>query len=270
MIRLTFDLEVYPPMRGDDAFVSQQGQMVQSIADQLLDGGVHATFFCTGEFSYRFPKLVRSLFANGNEIANHSMNHVPFRDSSERDFLRSISDCDKAIMTVVGAKPIGFRAPGGNIPPGIVASLQSNGFLYDSSMCRTFIPGWYEGGFCPVTLYHPSVADIRREDPTNSSFVEVPLGRFPHLPVPLGGVFLTSLPILSRRTLEAMCTDNRNHVMYLHPIDFLNQQKLRVYSWDRMRIRDRAHTVLSLVLSLSKSTDMRLSTLARGFVDSRL
>jgi peptidoglycan/xylan/chitin deacetylase (PgdA/CDA1 family) len=270
MIRLTFDLEIYPPMRDDDAFTNLQGQIVQSIADRLRNEDVCVTCFCTGEFSLRFPDLVRKLHANGNEIANHSMYHIPFRDSDEKNFVRSILDCDEAIKAVVGIKPIGFRAPGGNVPPGIAASLQSIGFLYDSSMCRTYIPGWYEGGLCPATPYHPSVADIRREDPANSSFVEVPLGRFPHLPVPLGGMFLTSFPILSSRIIEAMCEDSRIHVMYLHPVDFLSPQESRRYPWDHMRMRDRARSVLSVVLSSSGLADMRLSTLARGFVDSGL
>jgi peptidoglycan/xylan/chitin deacetylase (PgdA/CDA1 family) len=196
------------------------------------------------------------------------MHHLPFRDSNEKDFAQSIIECDKVIESIVGVKPIGFRAPGGNVPLGIASSLQSLGFQYDSSMCRTYIPGWYEGGLCPVVPYHPSIFDIRRQDPANSSFVELPLGRFPHLPVPLGGVFLTSIPILLRSMIVAMCEDSNTHVMYLHPVDFLSPQTSNRYLWDRARVRDRAFSILSLVLSTSGPADMRLSTLAREFVDS--
>lgn len=86
--------------------------------------------------------------------------------------------------------------------------------------------------------------------------------------MPLSGVFLTSIPILSRRIIEAMCADSRIHVMYLHPVDFLSPQKSRRYPWDHMGMSDRSRSVLSVVLSSSRSADMRLSTLARGFVDS--
>ena len=268
MIKLTFDLELYPPLRMNESFVKLQGEIVQSITSDMADEGVRATFFCTGEFAVRFPSLIRMISSSGNEIANHTMAHLPFKNGKDRGFRQSIADCSETLRDIVGVTPVGFRAPGGNVPHNIAGVLESMEYIYDSSICRTYIPGWYEGGFSPVVPYHPSATDIRRINPGNSAFVEIPLGRFRHLPIPLGGVFLTSLPLLTRSAIESMCSDERIHVMYLHPVDFLNLSRTNRHIWDYLRVRDRAQAVVRTVLSKSHSTDMRLCLLAKELISS--
>ena len=211
-----------------------------------------------------FTPFLNYLLSMNHEIGNHTMKHIPFPTTSTGPFFESINECDKLIQELAGVKPIGFRAPRGNVPLEIAGFLKSLGYAYDSSVCRTFIPGWYEGGFCPTTPYHPSFADIRTPTNDTSDFLEIPLGRFPHLPIPLGGVFIASLPILSARILRRMCDDNRIHLMYVHPVDLVQIPGQARYIWDRVRQVGRVAAVVESVISESAGQDMRLCEVARS------
>ena len=267
MIHLTFDMEFYSPLRKDKILNDGLLRVMDSMADDLAKVGAKATFFCTGEFAVEYPEFVSRLARSGHEVANHTMNHAVYRSTAIQSYVKEIRDCDSVLSSIAGSKPVGFRAPNGSAPLALAEILQDLEYTYDSSMCRTYIPGWYEGGFCPVVPYFASDENLRRSDHGQSRFVEIPLGRFPLLPVPLGGFFLSVLPILSVATLNRMCSDQRHYVMYMHPFDLMDNIPKGVYLWDRMRIRNRLGSMVGVILSRNPSLDMRLKIIAESLVE---
>jgi len=262
MILLTFDLETYLPTKTIRSICDIEARRIEEIVDKMLALDIRTTFFCTGEFIDHNDNIINRLIENGHELANHTFMHLPFRTLSHNEFIQSIQKCDELIQNKTGKKPIGFRAPGGNVPIDICKHLKQMGYVYDSSMCRTYIPGWYEGGLSPNEPYHPSEINIRKRDSKNIEFLEIPLGRIPCTPFPLGGVFLSTLPLLPEKLLLKMCRDDKFHVMYVHPIDLISIPRDKRYIWDSFRLPDLANRIIDYILEQNRGFDMRICALS--------
>lgn len=99
--------------------------------------GIRGTLFAIGE-TLRDKATARALAEAaraGHEIGCHSFSHPYDLSHWERDRIaEEISRANRAIAEVVGATPVGFRAPGYLLGGRIVGVLESLGMLYDSSI----------------------------------------------------------------------------------------------------------------------------------------
>jgi peptidoglycan/xylan/chitin deacetylase (PgdA/CDA1 family) len=98
---------------------------------------IPCTFFAIGRDLARPENAarLRELHAAGHEIANHSLNH--YYDLTRRDRTtqqREVRGGADAIEAAVGARPIGFRAPGYTITDQMFEVLAGEGVRYDSSV----------------------------------------------------------------------------------------------------------------------------------------
>jgi hypothetical protein len=103
----------------------------------FADEHVSATFFAIGSDLGRSVNVdaLRALRGEGHEIASHSQRHL--YDLTRRDqetIEREIVEAEEAIERAVGAKPVGFRAPGYTITDAVIDVLQRRGYAYDSSV----------------------------------------------------------------------------------------------------------------------------------------
>jgi peptidoglycan/xylan/chitin deacetylase (PgdA/CDA1 family) len=85
-----------------------------AMLDVLRAAGVRSTFFLTGKWSQENPALVKRIYANGHELANHSWNHPDFRQLSDAAIVEEIASTEGIIGDLTGAdtKPW-FRFPYG-------------------------------------------------------------------------------------------------------------------------------------------------------------
>ncbi|HEX5656558.1 MAG TPA: polysaccharide deacetylase family protein [Polyangiales bacterium] len=98
---------------------------------------VPCTFFAIGRDLTRAENVaqLRALHAAGHEIANHSLNH--YYDLTRRDRntqQREVRGGADAIEAAVGARPVGFRAPGYTITDQLFEVLAGEAVRYDSSV----------------------------------------------------------------------------------------------------------------------------------------
>ena len=124
-----------------DAHAEAQG------ADQLLallrSRGVRATIFVTGRFVQRYPELIRSAFADGHEIGNHTLTHQHLttwesnrrhqtRTGVTREFLqRELVETATTIAATIGVPPAPlWRAPFGEHNGEIRAWASEVGFTH--------------------------------------------------------------------------------------------------------------------------------------------
>jgi peptidoglycan-N-acetylglucosamine deacetylase len=80
-------------------------------------------------------RALSSAVRRGDEIGNHSQNHL--YDLTRRELgeqSREVSQGSEAIQSAVGEKPRGFRAPGYTVSDALLATLQDQGYAYDSSV----------------------------------------------------------------------------------------------------------------------------------------
>jgi peptidoglycan/xylan/chitin deacetylase (PgdA/CDA1 family) len=103
------------------------------VMNLLEDLGVRATFFVEGWSVLHYPKTVEALMAKGHEIALHGWIHEDFAAQDELNVERYLTD-GTAALKLIGAKPTGFRAPGGVRGNFAVPVLESLGYKYDSSV----------------------------------------------------------------------------------------------------------------------------------------
>jgi len=103
---------------------------------RLLDRQqVRATFFVPGYTAERWPDEVRAVRDAGHEIGHHGYLHegahsAPDAEAEERRLLRGL----EALDSVLGLRPVGYRAPMWEITDRLPSLLARHGFLYDSGL----------------------------------------------------------------------------------------------------------------------------------------
>ena len=112
------------------------------ILELLKKYSVPATFFTPGYTAYLYPDLIKEIYANGHELANHGYYHenpttLAGDRKKERDILLRSNDL---LEKLCGERPLGYRAPGWDLNPYSPDLLLEEGFLYDSSLMDQEIP----------------------------------------------------------------------------------------------------------------------------------
>lgn len=108
----------------------------------LDDFNIKATLFCIGmDMTIKEnQELFIEAHQRGHEIANHTMTHAQAYKSYSLDKIeKEISECEQICQSVIGEKPIGFRAPGWNINETLLQILVNRGYKYESSIFPSFI-----------------------------------------------------------------------------------------------------------------------------------
>jgi len=104
----------------------------------FAEKGVQATFFVIGAeigVSAETDERLKGLRKAGHEIANHTLSHpynltrLPFDEMR-----REVEEGAGRIASLVGRKPIGFRAPGYTVTDEFLDLLRDQGYRYDSSV----------------------------------------------------------------------------------------------------------------------------------------
>jgi peptidoglycan/xylan/chitin deacetylase (PgdA/CDA1 family) len=171
--------------------------------------GVRATFFVPGYTAHRHPDAVRSIAADGHEIAHHGYLHEPLTDVAEAAEAGFLDRGLAALEEVAGVRPVGYRAPMWELTYNSPRLLAERGFLYDSSMMDADVP--YE--------LATGVGD--------SSIVEIPVHwglddweQYCYLP-DIAGVGLIEDPAKAvamwRAEFEALRRENGCFVLTCHP-----------------------------------------------------
>jgi peptidoglycan/xylan/chitin deacetylase (PgdA/CDA1 family) len=89
--------------------------------DVLREKGVDGTFFEIGQEMAGREETMRQILAEGNEIGDHTMNHVEYPGYSQ------IAGAASRIAAFTHFVPCLFRPPGGGVDAGVIASAGSLG-----------------------------------------------------------------------------------------------------------------------------------------------
>lgn len=106
------------------------------ILDLLERKHIKATFFVPGHTAVSFPDVVRRIHERGHEIGAHGYCHespVTLSPAEEAELLsRSVAK----LQSVLGDafRPVGYRSPAWDLSESSIAILETQGFLYDSSL----------------------------------------------------------------------------------------------------------------------------------------
>lgn len=189
---------------------------IPPILKMLEEYNVKATFFIVGEIAEKFPEIINMVLEEGHEIAFHGWTHEPLWKLTPERFRREVKAFKK-----LHTGCIGFRAPSfslNNKTKWALKILCEEGFKYDSSIFPTWTPlyGMYNA---PTHPYHPSIADITKED--NSRLIaEFPLAVYKSFKfkVPIAGGFwlrLWNLDIIEKG-IRKINNEGFPAVIYVH------------------------------------------------------
>lgn len=110
--------------------------------------GIKATFFISGwdiDSNIEVLDLIRLIYNEGHEIANHSYNHNFNLTNLDREVMEEdIEKNSLFIENITGCRPVGFKCPGYSMNRELLCLLADKGYLYDSSVMPSFYYYFYK------------------------------------------------------------------------------------------------------------------------------
>ena len=245
---------------------------IQRLLELFAKHRIFATFFTTGDMARVHPEMVRNIDKRGHEIACHGLNHLKneYLGSKVQQAIQ-LQKATEIIEETIGKKPVGFRAPCLRANEDTFCLLHENGYLYDSSMIPTLIPGYYgylSQEFKPHLLPSSASVEMRRK-----KLLEIPVSVNPILRVPLSAAWLRNLGKNWVKLGVQLNFFLGNPVtLYVHPRDVLSLPRIQGVPWHLYRnVGFSTLKMLDEILSYAKrlgATFVRAGDLARIYPQS--
>lgn len=213
---LTFDVEEFdvPLEYGKEIPFSKQIEVstlgLQNVLTLIEKHHIRCTFFTTAKYALEQPELMR-IIAKTHEIASHGYEHSVFKNSDLRKSKETLEALlDKEIY--------GFRMA--RLAPVDDNEIKKAGYLYNSSMNPTWIPGRYNHFFKP-----------RRAFKKNDLF-QVPTSVSPVFRIPLFWLSFENFPMwMLRYLLKSTVKYDGFLSLYFHPWEFTDIKSFGVPSY---------------------------------------
>lgn len=203
-ILLSFDLEEFdiPEEFGqklsDEEKLRVTNEGLKPLLTLLDKYNTTATFYTTAFFAERNEALIKTISEN-HEIASHGYYHSSFKPED-------IATSKQVLERITGKKVNGYRMA--RLQPFDISLLEKAGYLYDSSLNPTFLPGRYNNLSKPKLPFKQHNIWVL---PTSVAAFRIPLFWISFKNFPQG--FYTSL---------AKGVLNKSHYLnlYFHPWEF--------------------------------------------------
>ena len=221
---LTIDVEDYFQVSAFAAHIARDSwdhmpcrveRNVDAILEILGEHRAQATFFTLGWMAERYRDMVRSIVAQGHELASHGYAHQRATDQSPQEFYQDITRAKSLLEDVGGVAVQGYRAPSfsiGRTNLWAQSTLKKAGYRYSSSV-YPIRHDHYGMPDAPRFAFYPEGADGLLELPVTTVSL---FNR--NLPAGGGGYFRLLPYSVSRWCLRRVNTvDRQPCIFYFHP-----------------------------------------------------
>ena len=221
---LTIDVEDYFQVSAFASHIARESwdhmpcrveRNVDAILEILDERRAHATFFTLGWMAERYRDMVRSIVAQGHELASHGYAHQRATDQSPQEFYQDITRAKSLLEDVGGVAVQGYRAPSfsiGRTNLWAQSTLKKAGYRYSSSV-YPIRHDHYGMPDAPRFAFYPEGADGLLELPVTTVSL---FNR--NLPAGGGGYFRLLPYSVSRWCLRRVNTvDRQPCIFYFHP-----------------------------------------------------
>lgn len=250
-ILLTFDVEEFDLPREFNQAISEKEsyeaskQGLNNLRKLLEKHNIGATFFTTTNFAKEYPQLIRELVAKDYEIASHGYSHS---DDYSNNFPK-IEQAKKEIEKITRTKIKGFRAPRFGIKK--IAALHDLGFVYDSSMHPTFIPGRY------FNIHQ------KRGIHKIGNITEIPLSTLPFFRLPIFWLAFKNSPPFYPKTFTRLNFAGSDYTMLVfHPWEFADLSKIKIPKYIKAKHSQELLNLLEKYILFCKGRDYKFETVA--------
>lgn len=198
---------------------------VELLLRLLAKYNAKATFFVLGSVALKYPQIIKKIYHMGHEIASHGYSHKTLYNLGQKEFELEIKTSVDLLKSIIGEKPIGFRAPCFSIDNSTKWAfeiLEKYGFKYDSSIFP-IKNKFYGVPNAPLSIYKPSKIDVAKHDP-EGKIIEFPLTTLKFIRnIPIaGGFYLRLFPIWFLKLGYKKVNKTRPVILYVHPRDICN------------------------------------------------
>lgn len=211
-----------------DRYESRVERNTRLLAELLAMHGMKATFFVLGWVAERHPELIKSLVAQGHEVASHGYGHELVTTQSPERFRQDVRVAKEILENLTGSPVVGYRAPSFSITSETAWALSilvEEGYTYDSSIYDRFRRTETESRpSCGFEIVTPA-GRIWEVPPSTLQMLGF------QIPVAGGGYFRLFPYAASRSFLRRLERQGAKLVMYLHPWEFDPQQPRMDGSW---------------------------------------
>jgi peptidoglycan/xylan/chitin deacetylase (PgdA/CDA1 family) len=229
MILLSFDIEEFdmPFDYGKD--ISMENQIAVSekgteiILNLLQKNQIKATFFSTVVFAEKVPHLIKRIINEGHELASHTYYHSNF----EVTHLKQSKD---ALEALSNSEVVGFRMP--RMYPVDEREIENAGYLYNSSINPTFLPGRYNHLDKPRTYFKLH------------NVWQIPASVSPWVRFPLFWLSFHNLPLRIYTFLAKWTYNNDGYLnIYFHPWEFTPLDNKTAYNFPKYVSKNTGNTM---------------------------
>jgi hypothetical protein len=173
-----------------------------TILNILKKHNIKSTFFSTANFGDRARDTISKLCSDGHELASHGYFHSRFEESH-------LLSSKKKLEELSGMPITGFRMA--RMMPVNEIEIAKAGYIYNSSLNPTFIPGRYNNFLKPRTIFK------------KDTLVQLPASVTPLFRLPLFWISFHNFPLWFYQSacLRTMKKDGYLN-LYFHPWEFTN------------------------------------------------
>jgi peptidoglycan/xylan/chitin deacetylase (PgdA/CDA1 family) len=210
-VLLSFDIEEFDMPLEYGVAINFEDQIKRSkegtgiILDILQKHKIAATFFSTTVFASNAVEVIRRICLEGHELASHGYHHSKFQ-------IQDLRESKLALEKISQRDVRGFRMA--RMMPVNDDDIIRAGYLYNSSLNPTYLPGRYNNLFKPRTLFR------------TKNLFQIPASATPLIRLPLFWLSFHNLPLWF---YKAACKTTMNKDAYLnlyfHPWEFIEIKK---------------------------------------------
>ena len=206
MVLLSFDIEEFDmPFEyngtitfKDQISISQTG--LKKILDILKKHEVKATFFSTVVFAENSRSLIETLLSEGHELASHTWFHSDFKDSH-------LKESKEKLEQMFSTQVTGLRMP--RMMNVNKQKVEDAGYLYNSSVNPTFLPGRYNNLKISRTYFN------------EGNVIQIPASVSPNFRIPLFWLSFHNFPLVLYKRLASDTLKKDKYLnIYFHPWEF--------------------------------------------------
>lgn len=217
MILLGFDVEEFDmPLEygkqlpfDEQLAISTKG--TETVLTLLTDAGIKATFFCTANYAVNKPDIIKKIVDAGHELASHGYYHSDFK-------VEHLLQSKVKLQEISGAEVTGFRMA--RMMPVDEKEIAEAGYLYNSSINPTFIPGRYNNLKKPRSWFF------------DEGVLQIPASVSPLVRWPLFWLSFHNLPMSVIRFMAAAAHRKDGYLnLYFHPWEFTNLKQPEKYGF---------------------------------------
>jgi peptidoglycan/xylan/chitin deacetylase (PgdA/CDA1 family) len=215
---LSFDVEEFDMPLEYNHPISAQEQM--EVGKKGLDAliplwekyALNTTLFTTANFALNFPDTIKALAAN-HEIASHTFYHSDFKNEH-------LLESKMALEKIAGTKVNGLRMP--RMRKVEMTEVINAGYVYDSSINPTYLPGRYNNFHLPRTVY------------TDDKMIRMPASVSPIVRLPLFWLGFKNYPYwLFLKICKQTLKKDGYICLYFHPWEFTDISAYKMPSYTK-------------------------------------